>query len=468
MKKLLSIIFSFATLVTLVSCENLSFGEKGSSSSGGPTICPNETPSGYILKAANPKDKLSFTQTQEEGFVEFLGKIDTFAAKLSDKIYHSKEKYKDMNYTVSPLSIYMALAMAIECSNSVTRQEMLSAVGVTYDEVAKYTTYLYSLRNAEYTYYNEETNSNELSAYEMLNNSIWINESYVENIKQGGVDSLVSNYHSDVFKAPFTKNNELANKLLSDYVKEKTKGLIDSNFNVSEDLIFALVNTYYLKEIWEENIDELPLSNTLYEFINSDNSKTETKLLEGRYVKGRVYETDTYTHFYTTTQHGYKLKFIVPKDNISVHDIFNEDVLKNVNNIEDYNAYDKENNEMHLTRSLFPKFEAEYDDDIKEVLIDEFNIKSLFSVEEKCDLSNMLQDIDVFCSGVIHKTKLKVDEVGIEGAAVTVMMFEAESAGPGEDPIKYVYHDYIVDKSFGFILTDSRDITLFSGVVNKI
>ena len=467
MKKLLSIIFSFATLVTLVSCENLSFGEKGSSSSGDPTICPNETPSGYILKAANPKDKLSFTQTQEEGFIEFLGKIDTFAAKLSDKIYHSKEEYKEMNYTVSPLSIYMALAMAIECSNSVTRQEMLSAVGVTYDEVIKYTTYLYSLRNAEYTYYNEETNSKELSAYEMLNNSIWINESYVENIKQGGVDSLVSNYHSDVFKAPFSKNNELANKLLSDYVKEKTKGLIDSNFNVSEDLIFALVNTYYLKEIWEENIDELPLTKELYEFINSDNSKEETKLLQGRYVRGRVYETDTYTHFYTTTQHGYKLKFILPKDGVNVHEIFTEETLKEVNNIEDYNEYDNENNEMHLTRSLFPKFEAEYDDEIKDILFNEFNIKSLFGVESVCDFSNVLQDVDVYCSSVIHKTKLKVDEVGIEGAAVTIMMM-CESAAPSEDPIKYVYHDYIVDKSFGFILTDSRDITLFSGVVNKI
>ena len=52
MKKLLSIIFSIATLVTLVSCENITFGEKSSSSSEGPTICPNETPSGYILKAA--------------------------------------------------------------------------------------------------------------------------------------------------------------------------------------------------------------------------------------------------------------------------------------------------------------------------------------------------------------------------------------------------------------------------------
>lgn len=467
MKKLLSIIFSFATLVTLVSCENLSFGEKGSSSSGGPTICPNETPSGYILKAANPKDKLSFTQTQEEGFIEFLNKIDSFAAKLSAKIYHYKEEYKNTNYTVSPLSIYMALAMAIDCSNNTTRQEMLDAVGVNYEEVVKYTTYLYSLRNEEYKYYNEETNSQEVSAFEMLRNSIWINEYYIRNIKNEGVENLAKYYHSDTYKAPFTTNNELANKLLTDYVKENTKGLIDSNFNVPTELIFALVNTYYLKEIWEENIDELPLSNTLYEFINSDNSKTETKLLEGRYVKGRVYETDTYTHFYTTTQHGYKLKFIVPKDNISVHDIFNEDVLKNVNNIEDYNAYDKENNEMHLTRSLFPKFEAEYDDEIKDILFNEFNIKSLFGVESVCDFSNVLQDVDVYCSSVIHKTKLKVDEVGIEGAAVTIMMM-CESAATSEDPIKYVYHDYIVDKSFGFILTDSRDITLFSGVVNKI
>lgn len=467
MKKLLSIIFSIATLVTLVSCENISFGEKSSSSSEGPTICPNETPSGYILKAANPKNKLSYDQIKEEGFIEFLNKIDSFAAKLSAKIYHYKEEYKNTNYTVSPLSIYMALAMAIDCSNNTTRQEMLDAVGVTYEEVVKYTTYLYSLRNEEYTYYNEETNSQEVSAFEMLRNSIWINEYYIRNIKNDGVENLAKYYHSDTYKAPFTTNNELANKLLTDYVKENTKGLIDSNFNVPTELIFALVNTYYLKEIWEENIDELPLTKELYEFINSDNSKEETKLLQGRYVRGRVYETDTYTHFYTTTQHGYKLKFILPKDGVNVHEIFTEETLKEVNNIEDYNKYDNENNEMHLTRSLFPKFEAEYDDEIKDILFNEFNIKSLFGVESVCDFSNVLQDVDVYCSSVIHKTKLKVDEVGIEGAAVTIMMVPG-SAAPSEDPIKYVYHDYIVDRSFGFILTDSKDITLFSGVVNKI
>ena len=466
MKKLLSIIFSFAILVTLSSCENITFGNLNSSSnkiSQGNVV----TLDGYMLKAANPKNNVSFNQLKEEDFLLFLNKIDTFAAKLSAKIYHSKEQYKDMNYAVSPLSIYMALAMAIDCANEITRQEMLDAVGVTYEEVVKYTTYLYSLRNAEFTYFNEEKNKQEVSAFEMLNNSIWINDYYVKNIKQGGVDSLVSNYHSDVFKAPFATNNKLANQLLTDYVKEKTKGLINSDFGAPTELIFALVNTYYLKEIWEENLDELPSTKEEYDFVNSDNSITNTKLLEGRYVYGRVYETDTYTHFYTTTKHGYKLKFIVPKEYISVHDLFNEDNLKEVNNINDYNSYDQENNEMHLTRTLFPKFEAEFDDDIKNVLFNEFDIKSLFAVENPCDFSNILQDVDALCSAVIHKTKLKVDEVGIEGAAVTVMMM-CESAAPDEDPIKYVYHDYIVDKSFGFILTDSRDITLFSGVVNKI
>ena len=467
MKKILSILFSTVILITLVSCENVTFGKRNSTGNNNTSEDPKLHPNAYLLRVANPKSKLSYDQINEEKFLEFLGKIDTFAAKLSSKIYHYKEQYQNMNYTVSPLSIYMALAMAIDCSNEITRQEMLDAVGVTYEEVVKYTSYLYSLRNAEYRYYNEESNREEISAYEMLTNSIWINNSYEQNIKKGGVDSLAQYFHTSSFKVPFTEKNTLANKLLRQYVKLNTKDLIDSEFNLPIDTIFALVNTYYLKEIWEENLDELPMSKEKYDFINSDNSITKTKLLEGRYVNGQVYETDRYTHFYTTTDHGYKLKFFMPKAGINVNDIFNESTLKEVNNISNYKVYEKELNTYHLTRTFFPKFEAEFDDDIKGVLKKDFNIKSLFGEESRCNFDNILQDVEAYCSAVIHKTKLKVDEVGIEGAAVTVMVM-CESAAPGDDQPTYVYHDYIVDKSFGFILTDSNNITLFSGVVNKI
>jgi hypothetical protein len=58
-----------------------------------------------------------------------------------------------------------------------------------------------------------------------------------------------------------------------------------------------------------------------------------------------------------------------------------------------------------------------------------------------------------------------VDRRGIEGAAVTYIPM-AGAPGPGE--YERVYLDFIVDRAFGFVITDRNDITLFSGVVNEI
>jgi serine protease inhibitor len=59
-----------------------------------------------------------------------------------------------------------------------------------------------------------------------------------------------------------------------------------------------------------------------------------------------------------------------------------------------------------------------------------------------------------------------VDRKGIEGAAVTLMAMGATSA-PSDEYTK-LYFDFIVDKAFGFIITDSYGATLFSGVVNEL
>lgn len=456
MKKIISYIFCGLTLLTLVSCDNMSFGSYNSSN-------VDINLEGYQLRAANVKANMTSSQFKEEGFKNFLNKIDTFAAKLSAEIYGYSDKYKEGNYTVSPISIYMALAMAIESSNSTTRQEMLDAVGVTYNEVITYTKYLYSLTNREFTY-RDEDGEEKVSAFEMLRNSIWIND--IVNLKNQGLDNLASYYHSDSYRAPFSSDNKLANQLLSDYVYENTKGLIDSNFNLSVDTIFALVNTFYLKEIWKANGQDLDFTMESYDFVNNNGEITNTKLLKGYYFSGQVYEEESFTHFYTKTYNGFKIKFIVPKEEYKVEDIFTEENLKKVNNLtlDKYNSYDEENNVVHFTRCLFPEYEASFDDDIKEVLNSKFNINYLFN--DKCDMTN-LTDIDVYCGEIIHKTKLKVNKEGVEGAAVTIMVNYATSA-PGEDPYTYMYHDYIIDKSFGFILTDNYDVTLFSGVVNKI
>ena len=117
-----------------------------------------------------------------------------------------------------------------------------------------------------------------------------------------------------------------------------------------------------------------------------------------------------------------------------------------------------------VTYSLFPLEEkggARLPTVSEIIFRNDFKINKLFDIFE-CDLSN-ITDERIACAAVIHKCNLTVNARGIEGAAVTAMI-KAGAAGPGE--YEEVYHDYIVDRAFGFVLTDSYGTVLFSGVVN--
>ena len=50
----------------------------------------------------------------------------------------------------------------------------------------------------------------------------------------------------------------------------------------------------------------------------------------------------------------------------------------------------------------------------------------------------------------------------IEGAAVTIVAVDTESVE------MYEYHDFVIDRAFGYLVTDKYDNILFSGVVNRI
>ena len=134
-----------------------------------------------------------------------------------------------------------------------------------------------------------------------------------------------------------------------------------------------------------------------------------------------------------------------------------------INDIDNYLEVDHERKEINHTRCFFPEFKAEYDKDIKNILKSKFGIYSLFEMAS-CNLSNITDD-DAYCSAVIHKCSLNVNKHGIEGAAVTALPM-AGAPGPGE--YVDVYYDFIVDRAFGFMITDSSGVILFSGVINKL
>ena len=415
-----------------------------------------------ILMKASEKVYIDDTELNVNAqYQEFVRKLQVFSAKLSVAAYKDSDKSK--NLAVSPVSVYMALAMTITNADGVAKEELLNAIGVTEDEVNNFTKYLYSSLKQEKYKYDDVLEEEKLASILDINNSIWIDPSV--KLKQNGLENLANNFMVDSFYAPFRTENEKANELLSKYIEDKTRGLITPKLELEKSTLFALVNTLYMKDFWAGCDDKLNFTKNEYDFTSSNNEIIKKFFLESTYNLGRVIETESYKHFYVSTDSGYILKLFIPKDGYSLDDIFTEENLLEINRTKQYNISDYFGGcvpspvEYH-TRTIFPAFEASYNKDLVEIFKKDFNVKSIFTSGKHL---TGLTDVNLFVDSIIHQTKLKVDETGIEGAAVTIVVVGNESVGPTIE-----LRDFVIDRAFGYLLTDSYGNVLFSGVVNTI
>ena len=405
---------------------------------------------------AAEKKELSLDVIKSDEYKTFLQKLEVFSTQLTAEM---TQKYgKDDNFVISPISIYMGLALAIECATGETRQEILDAVGVTYEEVNKYTSGLYANANKEYIK-RAATGNKKVVAYQMLNNSIWLDKD-VKFVEEG-INNLASNYNCDVFSASF-QNGE-AERLIEKYIETKTNGLIDADVEFSPETYFVLMNTYYLKEIWNEFGDSLDFTSEKYTFKNTDGSTNDLRLLKSYYSNGKAYKGENYSSFFITTEHSFNIYFFVPNNENKVSDVFTSENINAVLSMSDWGHVDDENRQLHHTRVLFPEFDADFDEDISDVLSEKFGVKRLFT-PDACEMSNISEN-DVYCQGMMHLVELKVDKKGIEGASIVYIPGAGSAAPP---PYEKVYHDFVVDKAFGFVITDSYGTVVFSGVVNEL
>ncbi len=402
---------------------------------------------------------LSYTERREKGeaFDSLLSASNAFAAKFAPKAAALSEQ---KNVALSPVSVYMALALAAQCASGETADELYAVLNAPRETVTAEFSDFYRSLTAEYT-----DSRGKVEARVDLGNSIWINKG--TSFHESCIQTLATDYHCYSYAADFLHDNAGANKAVQNFVKEQTHGLIDQEFELSEDTLFTLINTLYLKELWNDEGDELPLTQTSYSFRQGDGSEKTGPLMQGKYIGGQAFDGENFTTFFTRTLHGYRLHFLVPKEGVSLAEVFTEETLNALQTV-DYGGYDEETDTYYSTRCLFPAYEADFDAAVDDVL-KEMGIGRFFLdpgiYPDGCEFET-LTDEEVYCKKVRHVAKLKVERRGIEGAAVTVAEMGAATA---PDPAtKYVYEDFIVDRAFGFVLTDPYGVTLFSGVVNTI
>lgn len=409
-----------------------------------------------LLGAPADTTSLPYNERGDSGLLAMTSSANSFAYDFAEQTYSTLDG--NGNIAVSPVSVYMALSVAAQCAADQTRDEILSALGVSYETLEANFTKLY--RSLIFEDFDEDRLTGKLN----LTNSIWLNSGMSElNAKQECINSLSNNFFCYSYSADFANHNKQANKALTEFIKKQTNKLIDKNYEISPEVSFILMNTLYLKDLWNRNGNPLNFTDKKFDFTSSSGSVKSVKLLNGYYSLGRAYEDETFTHYYTRTANGYRLKFILPKDGYSVADVFTAENIEKVNGIRDYNALDSENLIRYNTHCQFPEFSASFDRDVKGVLQNYFNIKSMFNF----DTSNFstISDMPNYCSQVRHTANLKVNKHGIEGAAVTLMDFDG-SAGP--DEYTDVYVDFVVDRAFGYVISNSDGTVVFAGVVNGI
>ena len=397
-----------------------------------------------------------WSNIRTDEFTEFASKVTTFSNNASAAIGAKS----DGNTVVSPLSVFMALAMAAESADGDTRKEILDVMGITYEELnANIRSVCYLCNQCLDRGLSSSGGKNQIKSV----NSLWVKDGI--KVKGEGVNALTSKYFTDLFYMKFNETD--VNKIISSYISNETEGLLNPKLEINPETFLVLMNVVYLREIWNEYANDLSLTDKNYNFVNYDQSKTNTQLLQGYYNSGKAIDTEKFRKFYTTTYGDLSLTFIVPKDGYTLDDIYTAEQL---NNPTPYTMVDTisdpEVNYRFHTRCFFPEFKASFDGYLENT-IKAMGVKKFFTRFE-CDFSH-LTDEGVYCDKIRHVAQLEVNRKGIEGAAVTIEEMRGQTAnnGPAEKIWKDVYEDFIVDRNFAFII-QKNGLPIFTGVVKTI
>ncbi len=358
-----------------------------------------------------------------------------FNSSLIDFI--EKTGFEDKNYMISPTSFRAALSLAVAGADNETKDELLNAMGFSsmdeltawYKSVSEsvdtYDEWLKSARkefNKYRDYYGDDANEPE-GAFN-LENSIW------RNTKSSGELSVkYMKYVRDTFGA--TAENVSEDEItdtVNGWINENTNGLIPY---ISNDLSYAdliLVNTLYLRTSWV---------NDFYEYATEEG---DFKTLSGETVKKDFMNQENKFKYYEDE----KGKFVVFPMNGGINAVF---IIGEVN---DVIAKMAEADAQQVQVKL-PKFESETA--LSENQLIDFckarGAEAAFTSD--ADFSIMSDEMQLFISDIIQKTKIEVDEKGIEAAAATAVIM-TESCALEEPEVK----EFIADQPFKYmILTDS-------------
>lgn len=376
-----------------------------------------------------------------------------FDAALLD--FLDDQGYSKQNYMVSPTSFRAALTLAVAGADNETKTQLIHAMGFKsmddvnewYETVRTYIDgFAKDLDEAKARFEREKQympgDAKAPDRAFSIANSVWHNAD-----RDGTMDSEYIRYVEEHYDAEAA--DVAAAKLtdcVNDWVKDQTNGLIPSIVDDLSNTDSVLVNALYLRTSWVNEFSEWATAADDFTTIDGE-----------RVQKDFMNQKDTFL-FYEDADS--KLIAMPMEGGISA--VF---VLGSADSLQE--KLERGTYEDVIVK--LPKFEVETSLDKRELvnfLISQGAEFPFSSVPGVPDFSIMSKDAEWYISDIIQKSKIKVDEDGIEAAAVTAVMMAATSALIEDPPTP---KEFIADRPFSFYLFtgtgDARELLFYGQLV---
>lgn len=325
------------------------------------------------------------------------------------KVIHANEQGQTI--LISPLSIQMAFNMALEAARA-----------SSFDQITAVMHYpaldLQAIRRDALETANVLVNQSGHPSVTIANAFFY--DPMRLDPKQAFIDALTDHYGASVVADDFSKQAAVDN--INDWVYAKTKGLIEEIMeDITDDELAFIINALHFKSDWADAFDEAMTRKD--EFTQSNGTVLTVDFMSKDGQVASVITNDWEMVDLPFKDSTFSLSLVRSADNLQSNWL-QYFTMTDLNGL-----YDK----LQVQRIYLrvPKMDLEYDYELSGPLKD-LGMTDPFS-ESRADLTAMgtpLQGPRTYITRVDHKTVLKVDEKGAEGAALTSIGIGVTSMPP--------------------------------------
>ena len=345
------------------------------------------------------------------------------------------------NKNLSPISVYLAVAMAAEGAKGETQAEMLKLLGepTIEDLRVKASAMLRDL--------SVKGETGEL----ILANAIFLG------IQDGDVSfheaylkTLADTYDASAETVRFGEIE--AGQRIAAWIKEKTREKIkvsEDAMKFDTDTLAVLLNTIYLKDGWR-----VPFEQDRTEagtFYGLDGQELNVNYMRRTDNGVTIIRGDRYLRYAMALKNVGRMVFVLPDEGVALESLLGspeklQELLKG--------GTEKSNVEVSL---MVPKFTFQDRTDLEEVLMG-LGVKTCFT--GNADFSTMT-DTPAYISRVLQESHIGVDENGVVAAAYTMI----EMAKNGVFPMDKETVDFHLTRPFLYAIESKDGTVLFVGTV---